>query len=160
MNKILKIQFQLLKKIDEYTQVAMQRDYPLSWERVHLGSCAGIGQLLAIKRGLDPQLAAIACAVHDYGRIITGKQSNHAENGYKPLLELLAGCNELSDEEIELVAQAAKNHSNKHEVGSALAEIVKDADVLDCYHYGQELARPEQRKRLKKVYAELGLKKQ
>lgn len=157
MSRILKTQFKLLKKIDEYAQQARERDYPLDWERVHLGSCAGIGQLLAIKRGVDPELAAIACAIHDYGRIVTGKQANHAENGYEPLQGFLKECGFFTEQETELLAQAAKYHSNKHEVGTPLQEIVKDADVLDCYHYGQELSRVEQRERLAQVYRELGL---
>ena len=157
MSRILKTQFKLLKKVDEYTQQTMERDYPLDWERVHIGSCAGIGQLLALKRGDDTELAAIACAVHDYGRLVTGKQANHAENSYAPLKEFLSECGFFSAQEIEILAQAAKCHSNKHEVGTPLQEIVKDADVLDCYHYGQELSRPEQRQRLEQVYRELGL---
>lgn len=158
MSRILKIQFKLLQKINEYAQYDLERDYPLEWERVHLGSCAGIGQLLALKRGVDSELAAIACAIHDYGRIVTGKQANHAENGYEPVQGFLQECGCFTEQEIELLAQAAKFHSNKHEIGTPLQEIVKDADVLDCYHYGQELARVEQRERLEQVYQELGLK--
>lgn len=157
MNRILKLQFKLLNKITEYEQLAMERDYPLHWERVHLGSCAGIGQILAIKRGVDPELAAMACAIHDYGRIVTGKQADHAVNAYAPLKDFLTECNMFSAEEIELLAVAARNHSSKAEVGTAIEEIVKDADVMDCYYYGQALARPEQRERLAKVYAELGM---
>ena len=55
------------------------------------------------------------------------------------------------------MALAVKHHSNKDIVGTPLEEIVKDADVLDCFQYGQALTRSEQRERLKKVRAELGL---
>lgn len=158
MNRIIKIQFKLLQKIEEYAKQPIERDYPLDWERVHLGSCAGIGQLLALKRGVDPELAAIACVVHDYGRIVTGKQLNHAENGYLPLREFLTECSCFNEQEIELLAQAGKCHSDKHEVGTPLQEIVKDSDVVDCCHYGQELTRAEQRERLKNVYKELDIK--
>lgn len=157
MNRILKLQFKLLNKITEYEQLDMERDYPLHWERVHLGSCTGIGQILAIKRGVDLELAAMACAIHDYGRIITGKQADHAVNAYAPLKEFLTACAMFSSEEVELLALSARNHSSKAETGTAIEEIVKDADVLDCYYYGQELARPEQRERLARVYAELGM---
>lgn len=54
------------------------------------------------------------------------------------------------------VAQAAKHHSSKADIGTPLEEIVKDADVLDCYQYGLPLDREEQRQRLKMILAEIG----
>lgn len=53
-----------------------------------------------------------------------------------------------TDEEIDQIAIAVKNHSRKEEVGSPLEEIVKDADVLDFYQYGYDVARKEQQDRL------------
>ena len=156
MNKIFLLQTQLLAAIDSSGGDA-GRDYPLDWERIHMASCAKIGQLLAVKRGVDPELAAIACSLHDFGRIVTGKQSNHAANGYEPVKRFLTATGQFDAAEIELLAQAAKNHSSKQEVGTALEEIVKDADVLDCHQYGQALERQEQRDRLQKVLLELGL---
>ncbi len=155
MNRIFTLQTQLLAAIDSYADG--ERDYPLSWERLHLASCAKIGQLLAVKRGVNPELAAIACSLHDFGRIVTGRQANHAENGYEPVKRFLTECGGFSAEEIECLALAAKNHSSKQAVGTPLEEIVKDADVLDCHQYGQSLERPEQRERLQKVLLELGL---
>lgn len=155
MNRIFKVQVRLLKKIAEFENESMERDEPLDWERVHLISCGKIGQILAIKRGADPELAAIACSVHDYGRIVTGKQKNHATHGYEPLKKFLTDCGCFSPEEIEVLAQAAKNHSNKSEIGALIEEIVKDADVLDCHQYGLLLEREEQNRRLEKVLNEL-----
>jgi uncharacterized protein len=40
---------------------------------------------MALERDVDPEMAACACAVHDYGRIVTGKQAGHAEAGYMSL---------------------------------------------------------------------------
>ncbi|GAB6180866.1 HD domain-containing protein [Desulfotomaculum defluvii] len=157
MNKAFKIQGLLLKKIGEFENEGRERDLPLNWERIHMISCAKIGQILALKRGVDPELASIACSVHDYGRIITGKQKDHAGVCYEPLKAFLSESKYFTPNEIELLAQAAKNHSNKKEVGSPLEEIVKDADVLDCYQYGLPLEREEQRQRLEKILAELSL---
>lgn len=53
-----------------------------------------------------------------------------------------------TDEEIDQIAIAVRNHSKKGEVGSPLEEIVKDADVLDFYQYGYDVARKEQQDRL------------
>lgn len=154
MNRIWMIQCKLLDRIAHYEQLGLPRDYPLNWERIHMSSCAKIGQLLALKRQGDSEIAAIACAIHDYGRLVTGRQQDHAAAAYEPVKLFLAESGEFSDEEMEMLAQAAKNHSNKWEVGTPLEEIVKDADVLDCYQYGMPLERPEQRERLRHILAE------
>ena len=144
MKKILRLQSALLKEIDKYEKLIPERDHFIDWERVHISSCAKIGYMLAEERGVDPILAACACACHDYGRIITGKQSGHAEAGYQPVQEFLRKTELFSDDEISQIAVAVKNHSKKAEVGTPLEEIVKDADVLDFYQYGYEMSRKEQ----------------
>ena len=109
--------------------------------------------MLAEERGVDPILAAAACAVHDYGRIITGRQEGHAEAGYLPVQEFLKNLEPklFTDDEIAQIALAVKNHSKKEEVGTQLEEIVKDADVLDFYQYGYNMARKEQQDRLESL---------
>lgn len=83
-------------------------------------------------------MASCACAVHDYGRIITGKQENHAEVGYQPAMEFLRRTGLFEEEEIQQMGIAVKNHSKKAEIGSPLEEIVKDADVLDFINMGMD----------------------
>ena len=151
MKKILRLQSALLKEIDKYEKLIPERDHFIDWERVHISSCAKIGYMMADKRGVDPVLAACACACHDYGRIITGKQSGHAEAGYEPVQEFLRGTELFSEDEIQQIATAVKNHSKKSEIGTPLEEIVKDADVLDFYQYGYEMPRKEQQDRLEKL---------
>lgn len=153
MHKLLILQGALLDVIDKYGKLIPdeERDEPLVWEKVHISSCARIGYLLAEKRGVDPTLAACACAIHDFGRIITGKQPGHAEAGYEPVREFLKGLDLFTEEEIELLAVSVKNHSNKSEIGNPIEEIVKDADVLDFHQYGYEMPRAEQQARLEKL---------
>ena len=155
MNKLMILQGALLAEIEKYAKIhaenGIELDYPIDWERIHVISCAKLGYLMAEERGVDPILAASACAVHDYGRIITGKQANHAEIGYEPVMEFLNGLGLFSKEEVEEIGLSVKNHSNKSEIGSALEEIVKDADVLDFHQYGYEMPRPEQQARLNRM---------
>ena len=151
MNRLLKVQGALLKEIDKYEKLIPERDKPGDWERVHISSCAKLGYLFALKRDVDPELAAIACACHDYGRILTGKQNDHAEAGYEPIKQFLKGLEIFEDKEIEQIALAVKNHSNKSDVGTDLEEIVKDADVLDFHQYGYEMPRKEQQDRLERL---------
>ncbi|MFV0517090.1 MAG: HD domain-containing protein [Aminipila sp.] len=153
MNKLLKLQGALLDEIEEYGKLIgdEERDEPLIWEKVHISSCAKIGYLLAEQRNVDPILAACACAIHDYGRIITGKQAGHAETGYLPVQEFLKKTSLFSDEEIKILSIAVKNHSNKSDIGTDIEEIVKDADVLDFHQYGYEMPREEQQRRLNQL---------
>ena len=155
MNKLMILQGALLAEIEKYAKIhaenGIELDYPIDWERIHVISCAKLGYLMAEERGVDPILAASACAVHDYGRIITGKQASHAEIGYEPVMEFLKGLGLFSKEEVEEIGLSVKNHSNKSEIGSALEEIVKDADVLDFHQYGYEMPRPEQQARLNRM---------
>ena len=151
MKKILRLQSALLKEIDKYEKLIPERDHFIDWERVHITSCAKIGYIMAEKRGVDPILAAAACACHDYGRIITGKQPGHAEAGYEPVQVFLKNTGLFNDDEISQIAIAVKNHSKKAEIGSPLEEIVKDADVLDLYQYGYDVARKEQQDRLEAI---------
>lgn len=155
MNKVMILQGALLAEIEKYAKKheenKVELDYPIDWERIHVISCGKLGYLMAEKRGVDPILAASACAVHDYGRIITGKQANHAEVGYEPVKEFLKGLNLFTEKEIEEIAISVKNHSNKSQIGTPLEEIVKDADVLDFHQYGYEMPRPEQQERLNRM---------
>jgi len=151
MNRLQKLQSALLKEIDKHEELIPERDQPGDWERIHISSCAKLGYLMAEKQGVDPILAACACACHDYGRIITGKQAGHAEAGFEPVKVFLRETELFTEEEIEQIAAAVKNHSNKSEVGTPLEEIVKDADVLDFHQYGYEMPRKEQQDRLEKL---------
>ena len=85
--------------------------------------------------------------------IITGRQEGHAEAGYLPVQEFLKNLEPklFTDDEIAQIALAVKNHSKKGEVGTKLEEIVKDADVLDFYQYGYNMARKEQQDRLESL---------
>lgn len=155
LRRLVIVQKALLALLADLEAEPLERDESLDWERLHLASCARTGQLLALKRGVDLELAGIACAVHDYGRIISGKQKDHAANGYEPVKKFLAQCAPFTEEEIEMIAAAVREHSSKSIVGTALEEIVKDADVLDCHLYGLPMARAEQQERLEKMLQQL-----
>jgi uncharacterized protein len=156
MKRLLRLQSQLLREIEKYEKQVPERDKFIDWERVHMASCARLGYLLAESRGVNPELAACACAIHDYGRIITGKHAGHAEAGYLPVKEFLEKTGLFNEEEIEELAISVKNHSRKGEVGTPIEEIVKDADVIDFYQYGIRFDRDEQRLRYERMLDENG----
>jgi len=136
----------------------LERDYPLAWERVHANSCAQVGRILAQKRKVDTELAALACSLHDIGRWYTGKQKDHALHGEEHVRRFLENY-PLTQEDKEAVVQAVIHHSEKDKEGSSLEEIVKDADILDCHFHGDEISKPYHVARLNNIFAELGLTK-
>ncbi|MDD4376781.1 MAG: HD domain-containing protein [Eubacteriales bacterium] len=150
MNRILNLQKNLLRIINEQEGKIDCRDESLDWERIHMASSARVAFFLAIERGADPELSACAATVHDFGRILTGVQKGHAEAGFEPVRRFLSEIGLFSEDEIEIISMAVKNHSNKTSVGTLIEEIVKDADVIDCYQYGYPFDRPEKEERYKK----------
>ncbi len=147
MNRLLFLETKLYQLILEQEGKLEERDETLAWESIHMASSARCAWLLATERGVDPELAACAAAVHDFGRILTGKQKGHAEAGYEPVKDFLRETEKFTEEEIEIIATAVKNHSLKTETGSPIEEIVKDADVIDCYQLGLPFDRPEKEQR-------------
>jgi uncharacterized protein len=136
--------------LDQLEKMNLERDYPIVWERVHSVSCAQMGRLLARNRGVDTELAALACSLHDIGRWYTGKQVDHALHGEKPITDFLENLS-LSQDEKDAIIQAVIHHSEKDRVGEPLDEVVKDADILDCYLHGDEITKPFHLARLEKL---------
>ena len=157
MQRCYQISRELLKFLNEQEPFDLKRDVSLTWERIHSMGSARIAALLAGKRGGDVELSYAAGALHDFGRIVTGKQENHAENGYEPAKDFLRSLSFFSEEEGEKIARAVKNHSRKETVGTPLEEIAKDCDILDCYYLGFQPQKEAHVKRLVALHKELGL---
>ena len=151
------VQAEYLKLIQDSDAPEMCRDETIDWEIIHMVSSARTAYIIAGDRGVDSDLAACASTLHDIGRVISGKQDGHAEAGYAPAKEFLRKLEIFTDEEIEQIALAVKNHSKKGETGSPLEEIVKDSDVLDMFMYDRELPRKEQQLRLDYLRTQLSL---
>jgi len=125
---------------------------------VHLYGVSAICVVLAIKRGLDPQLSAIAGMLHD---IWTYKVSDSPEHGHLSAVEaerIMRESGGFTAAEMAAVCTAIAQHSAKGEIHGDMAELLKDADVLQHYLYNPALAAPWQtNQRLKNIFIELGL---
>ncbi len=132
-----------------------ERDVPLDYELEHVHSSSRYARMLARKRGIDPDVAGVLGAIHNLGRIVTGKQEGHAEAGYLPTKIFLRQTGLFAPDEVEKIANAVKNHSRKDVVGSPLEELVKDADIFDRYCSGLELTRTADLTRLTRIRKEL-----
>ena len=129
------------------------RDYVL----LHSSSCAQLAKILAIKRKLNVELSAIIGLIHDIGKIACGRKEGHAREGYMPARELLKKVGGFSEEEIDIISNAVKNHSSKDEVGSWADEIAKDVDLIDCDLTGKKFDKESYNKRIEKSRKEMGI---
>ncbi len=97
---------------------------------VHLYGVSGMCVLLADRRGLDAELAATAGMLHDLSTYETGDPTEHARHSALRAQELLAEMGDFAPDEIGMIAEAIRTHSAKDRVDGPLAELLKDADVL------------------------------
>jgi len=166
-----KIQRKVVKALLENKITDEQRESSVVWELKHSAGCCQIGRILAQKRGLDVELAEIACILHDIYVIVEGKYEEHAKRGAEVARKMLEESGDFNSKEIGLIAEAVAHHSEKQVYSNDLyAELVKDADVFDCSLYENAkgfylLHKPkdiyeEYVKRIKSVRKELGLREE
>ena len=73
---------------------------------VHLYGVAGYAALLATKRGLSPELAAVCGLLHDLSTYATGDEKNHAGRSAGMARSCLRGSGLFTPEEITAVCNA------------------------------------------------------
>lgn len=102
----------------------------------HLYGVSEFGALLALRRDLDPELAAVCGMLHDIYQITGNSMEQHAVKGAEKSREILEAIGLYSEEEIEIITTAISRHSKKRKVhDGAYDELLKDADVLShCLH--------------------------
>ena len=126
---------------------------------IHSYGVAQAAALLAVKRGLNPELASIAGILHDIYAYQTGSYENHDEKGAELAREILTDMDLFSSDEIEIVSSAIFHHDDRQGTHSLYDEILKDADILQPYFY--QLIEPVSlpaKKRLSGMFMELNLK--
>ncbi|NHJ46975.1 MAG: HD domain-containing protein [Asgard group archaeon] len=140
LNRVLALVF---SKAQELTDD--DRYLPLVWSYMHMFSTMQIGKLVAIKRGLDPELAALTCLFHDIYSLMTGKQTDHGPKAEVYIHSIIDEYNAeirkelqpITDEEKQRIISAVKVHSDKTQASSdPLIELLKDVDTLDSYLHG------------------------
>ena len=114
-----------------------KRESSVQFELKHSSAVTQFAKMLAQKRGVDDELAAIAAALHDIHVIVNGSYKNHAKLGAEIARNLLENSKQFSKTEIDKICDAIANHSDKHIYSNdPLIELIKDADCLDCFFYG------------------------
>lgn len=123
---------------------------------VHLYGVAGYAALLATKRGLSPELAAVCGLLHDLSTYATGDEKNHAGRSAGMARSCLRGSGLFTPEEITAVCNAVAHHSDKDVQHDPLDEVLKDADVLShCLHNPTQTPDPRDAGRYARLLQEL-----
>ena len=125
---------------------------------VHLYGVSAVCVLLALQRGLDPELCAAMGMLHDIWNYKVGPDPDHAHLGLPEAGRILRAAG-YSPTEIEAICTAINHHSDKASTHSEMDELLKDADVLQHYLYNPALKLHWQNDfRLVRILSELGLK--
>jgi uncharacterized protein len=141
------------------------RDLPIRWNIMHMYSSSQLAKLVALRRGMDFELAAIAGALHDIAVIIGKKTEQHAEKSEPFLRDTIRTYNEannysgmeISKEEEDILVKAIVNHSDKSNyTEDPFVELLKDVDSVDRYLHGIKTDE-DYAKRCERVFLELGI---
>ena len=101
----------------------------------HLYGVQRFCTLLAMKRGLDAEIAATCGMLHDIYQVTAGTTEEHAIKGAKVAEKILKSTKQYSKEEIDVITTAISWHSKKKKIHGPYDELLKDADVLDhCFY--------------------------
>ena len=124
----------------------------------HLYGVSLAAQMLAKKRGLDPELAAMAGMLHDMHAYMSGSYEDHAHLGAELGRGILEKLELTTPEETEIICSAIYHHDDKALVDSPMDELLKDADVLDhCFKDASKPVKEKEQKRYDALCKELGL---
>jgi uncharacterized protein len=141
------------------------RDLPIRWNIMHMYSSSQIAKIIAIKRGLDIEIASIAAALHDIAVVVTKRTKNHAVKAESVANDFIDKYNnvvredlpKINKEERKTIIKAIINHSDKETfTDDPMVELIKDVDSIDRYLHGVE-SEGAYLKRCEKVQKELSL---
>ena len=96
----------------------------------HLYGVSLAATMLARKRGLDPELAAMAAMLHDLHAYKSGSYDDHAHKGAELAREILTELGLTNQEETDIICSAIYHHDDKRSVDAPMDELLKDADVI------------------------------
>jgi len=124
---------------------------------VHLYSVSHFGAMLAIRRGLDPEIASTCGMLHDIYAVISGSYENHAINGSTEAKKILESLNLFTNDEIDIITTAISRHSDKDTKHLPYDEILKDADVLHhCLYNPYFPVKEQEQSRFNNLLIEIG----
>ena len=125
----------------------------------HLYGVSLAATMLARKRGLDPELAAMSAMLHDLHAYKSGSYDDHAHKGAELAREILTELGLTNQEETEIICSAIYHHDDKRSVDAPMDELLKDADVI--HHTMNDTVKPikeKEQERYDRISEEFDLK--
>ena len=124
----------------------------------HLSQVSLAAVMLAKKRGLDEELAAMAGLLHDLYAYKAGTYEDHAHKGAELAGAVLRKLALTTEEETEEICAAIYSHDEKAAVDGPMAELLKDADVIShTMNDPTKAVKDKERPRYERICGELGL---
>ncbi|NHJ88016.1 MAG: HD domain-containing protein [Asgard group archaeon] len=140
LNRILSIIYRRAIEIE-----SDDRELPMLWSMMHMFSMCQLSKLVALRRGLNPEFAAMTCAFHDIYTFIEGKTEDHGAKAEKYIREIVDEFNthkreslaEINEEETTHIIEIVRLHSDKNSISNdQYVELLRDVDSLDSYLHG------------------------
>ena len=135
MSRLKEIRKEVEKKINKMED-ADKRNSAIN----HLYGVSLAATLIAIKRGLDPELAAVSAMLHDLHAYKTGSYDDHAHLGAELARKILGKFDFMKEDEIDTICSAIYHHDDKASIDAPMDEVLKDADVM--HHVMNDLSKP------------------
>ena len=123
----------------------------------HLYGVSEYCALLALRRGLDPELAATSGMLHDIYQVTAGTIEQHAVEGAVVAEGILRSLKAYGEEDIAVITTAISRHSKKRKFHEPYDELLKDADVMSHCLYNTDYPPIEKdAARFERILEELG----
>ena len=115
---------------------------------LHLYGVSQACALIALKRGVNVELATMAGMLHDLHTYKTGNHNNHAVLGALLAREVLDELQIANPDETDMICVAIHNHSSKNRKFSKFDEVLIDADVMQhvLYNYATPIMEHEKQR--------------
>lgn len=124
----------------------------------HLYGVSLAATMIAKKRGLDPELAAMAAMLHDLYAYESGSYEDHAHKGAELAGKVLGELGLTDERETEVICSAVYHHDDKLVTDSPMDEVLKDADVIHhCMNDLSKAVKDREKVRFESLCREFGM---
>ncbi len=114
--------------------------------------------MIAKKRGLDTELAAMAAMLHDLYAYESGSYDDHAHKGADLARKILGELGLTDEKETDIICSAIYHHDDKLVVDSPMDEALKDADVIHhCMNDLSKEVKDKEKERFESLCKEFGM---
>lgn len=150
-----------LKELRKYVDVELNKMEDVDKRTsaiAHLYGVSLVATMIARKRELDPEIAAMAAMLHDLYAYKSGSYDDHARKGADLAREILGKLKLTDESETELICSAIYHHDDKLVTDSPMDEVLKDADVIDhCLKDASKAVKEKEQARFESLCKEFGL---